>query len=39
MKEFIVENRSIIVVNNDGKYHILGGKCPHYGASLINGLI
>ncbi len=37
MKEFIIENQSLILVNHKNKFYMIGGKCTHRGASLING--
>jgi nitrite reductase/ring-hydroxylating ferredoxin subunit len=39
MREFMVAGKSVILINEGGKYFAVGGKCPHYNGSLIDGKI
>ena len=37
MKSFSVEGKDILVVNYNGNYHAIGGKCTHRGGGLSQG--
>ena len=37
MKSFNVNGKDILVVNNDGKFYAISGKCPHMDGELSRG--
>ena len=37
MKSFVVEGKQILVINYDGNYYAIGGKCTHMGGDLSKG--
>jgi 3-phenylpropionate/trans-cinnamate dioxygenase ferredoxin component len=37
MKSFIVQDNNILVVNYNGNYYAIGGKCTHLGGDLSKG--
>ena len=37
MKAYIVQGKNILVVNYDGNYYAIGGKCTHMGGELSKG--
>jgi nitrite reductase/ring-hydroxylating ferredoxin subunit len=37
MKSFLVNGKDILLVNYDGKFYALGGKCTHAGEDLSKG--
>ncbi|MBD3233340.1 MAG: Rieske 2Fe-2S domain-containing protein [candidate division Zixibacteria bacterium] len=39
MKKVEAEGNDILLCKSNGKFHALGAKCPHYGASLEEGLL
>eukprot|EP01127_Copromyxa_protea_P009809 TRINITY_DN2339_c1_g2_i1.p1 TRINITY_DN2339_c1_g2~~TRINITY_DN2339_c1_g2_i1.p1 ORF type:complete len:552 (+),score=106.90 TRINITY_DN2339_c1_g2_i1:189-1844(+) len=39
MKEVLVESVKVLVTKENGSFHALGAKCPHYGAPLVNGTL
>uniref|UniRef100_A0A1I8AVG0 Rieske domain-containing protein n=1 Tax=Steinernema glaseri TaxID=37863 RepID=A0A1I8AVG0_9BILA len=38
MRNFDVEGVSVLLVKDKGEFAAIGGKCPHYGAPLANGV-
>ena len=39
MKSFTVEGKEILVINFDGKYYAINGRCTHMGGELVKGKI
>lgn len=39
MKEFDVEGHPVLLVKSNGKFSAVGGKCTHYGAPLVKGVL
>ena len=39
MKEFVVNNRKILLVRKDNEFFAMHGTCPHQGAELVNGYL
>lgn len=39
MKEVEVEDQKVLLVRTQGQYRAVGGKCSHYGAPLIKGVL
>ncbi len=39
MKRFIIDGKNILVVNYEGKYFAIGGKCTHMGGDLSKGTL
>jgi 3-phenylpropionate/trans-cinnamate dioxygenase ferredoxin subunit len=39
MKAFRVEDKDLVIVNSDGNYYALAGKCPHMGGDLSRGVL
>ncbi len=39
MKEVNIGEKSILLVRINGKVHAVGGKCSHYGAPLVKGIL
>ena len=37
MKEFEVEGNRVLLVNSNGKYFVVGSRCPYGGEPLIDG--
>ena len=39
MKKVVVDGKSILVTNLNGKYSAIGGKCTHAGGNLADGIL
>ncbi|XP_040194314.1 apoptosis-inducing factor 3-like isoform X1 [Rana temporaria] len=39
MREFVIEERSILLVKSNGTFSAVGNKCSHYGAPLSKGFL
>jgi 3-phenylpropionate/trans-cinnamate dioxygenase ferredoxin subunit len=39
MKPFTVEGKEILILNLNGKYYAMGGKCTHMGGDLSKGTL
>ena len=39
MKEVSIGERSVLLIRVNGKFHAIGSKCTHYGASLAEGVL
>ena len=37
IKSFVIDGKEILVVNYDGNYYAIGGKCTHMGGDLSKG--
>ena len=37
MKSFVIDGKQILVVNHDGSFYAIGGKCTHMGGDLSKG--